>query len=298
MPRLCDQSPLNLGVWDVQIVLQQGLKPSSEPTHIPVVPAVHSYSSETTRKTVAKQQCFVSYALANKDRHFCNIIVFTVKWLHTVLACWVSATDLQQLVVNAIDEVALPWVELQIPGDMVDSRLLHQVGWMLLLLFMRVSNLAPVLSSTDREFAVKATKLYPSCHLPFFPLARLVQVLLCAPGLTDILKMYCWDDPGPRTYCDSSNSAACRFSYSWAVTPVIHDSTPRQGAEGTIVTVVGRGFEDVAAVWLAASCGRTNCSITQKTGTAISCTVPAMPAGVYKVSAWVEASPLPASSNG
>jgi hypothetical protein len=75
------------------------------------------------------------------------------------------------------------------------------------------------------------------------------------------------------------------FSYSWAVTPVIHGSYPSQGVEGTSLTVPGRGFEDANAVWLTASWGRMNCSITNLTGTVITCTVPPMPAGVYKVGA-------------
>lgn len=113
---------------------------------------------------------------------------------------------------------------------------------------------------------------------------RSVQLLLCSDmPSNDALKLYCWDDPTPRTTCYGTQPGACSFSYSWAVTPLVTSSSPVAGVAGDTLLVTGRALEDVTAVWLQASWGRLACSAVQVTGSNVTCTIPEAPAGSYQV---------------
>uniref|UniRef100_A0A383WCP6 Fibrocystin-L n=1 Tax=Tetradesmus obliquus TaxID=3088 RepID=A0A383WCP6_TETOB len=111
-----------------------------------------------------------------------------------------------------------------------------------------------------------------------------VQLLLCSDmPSNDALKLYCWDDPTPRTTCYGTQPGACSFSYSWAVTPLVTSTSPVAGVAGDTLLVTGRALEDVTAVWLQASWGRLACSAVQVTGSNVTCTIPEAPAGSYQV---------------
>lgn len=114
---------------------------------------------------------------------------------------------------------------------------------------------------------------------------RLVQVLLCSDSPpSDTLKMYCWSDPTPRTACYNPNPAACKYSYTWAVTPVVTAIQPIVGAPGDVLTLQGNAFDDVSAVLLTDRWGAISCPIDSKYSTNITCDIPDMPAGQYVVS--------------
>jgi hypothetical protein len=113
---------------------------------------------------------------------------------------------------------------------------------------------------------------------------RSVQVLLCSDRpSSDALKLYCWDDPTPRTTCYNSQPSACAFSYSWAVTPLVSRTSPAAGVAGDTLIVQGRALEDVTAVWLQAVWGRLACSLVDITGSNLTCTIPEAPAGIYQI---------------
>lgn len=115
---------------------------------------------------------------------------------------------------------------------------------------------------------------------------RLVQIVLCAdsPG-SDTLKLYCWDDPSPRTACYNPNPAACQFSYSWAVTPLLASTSPAAGRAGDVLTLRGNALDDIASVWLDSAASTNLCPILGTNSTNITCSIPDMPAGRYKVRA-------------
>jgi hypothetical protein len=113
---------------------------------------------------------------------------------------------------------------------------------------------------------------------------RLVQVLLCSDSPpSDTLKMYCWSDPTPRTACYNPNPAACKYSYSWAVTPVVIAVQPVVGTPGDVLTLQGNAFDDVSAVLLTDRWGAISCPIDSKYSTNMTCNIPDMPAGQYVV---------------
>lgn len=99
----------------------------------------------------------------------------------------------------------------------------------------------------------------------------------------DALKLYCWDDPTPRTTCYNTQPGACTFSYSWAVTPLVTSTSPAAGVAGDTLLVQGRALEDITAIWLQASWGRLACAVVQVSGSNVTCTVPEAPAGNYQI---------------
>lgn len=114
---------------------------------------------------------------------------------------------------------------------------------------------------------------------------RLVQIVLCADSpSSDTLKLYCWDDPTPRTSCYNPDPSACQFSYSFALTPVVTSTSPLSGIAGDVLTIRGSALDDITAVWLRQSWGTLACVIRNQTSTTITCTIPEMPAGRYTVS--------------
>lgn len=114
---------------------------------------------------------------------------------------------------------------------------------------------------------------------------RLVQIVMCTDSpQTDTLKLYCWDDPTPRTACYNDNPSACMFSYSWSVTPEVKSVSPTVGASGDVLTLQGNALEDVTELLLAATWGSISCPVVDKHSTNMSCIVPDMPAGLYGVS--------------
>lgn len=113
---------------------------------------------------------------------------------------------------------------------------------------------------------------------------RLVQLVLCTDSpQTDVLKLYCWDDPTPRTACYNDDPSACMFSYSWSVTPVVIAASPTIGMSGDVLTLQGNAFDDVTAVWLTAPWGSVSCPVVDVYSTNLTCTIPDMPAGQYRV---------------
>lgn len=112
-----------------------------------------------------------------------------------------------------------------------------------------------------------------------------MQVVLCSDSPpTDTLKLYCWSDPTPRTACYNTDPAACKFSYTWAVTPVVTAVQPEIGTPGDVLTLQGNAFDDVTAVLLTTSWGAVSCPISNKNSTKMTCIIPQMPAGQYVVS--------------
>jgi hypothetical protein len=110
---------------------------------------------------------------------------------------------------------------------------------------------------------------------------------------TDTLKLYCWDDPTPRTACYNDDPSACMFSYSWSVTPKVTAASPAVGASGDVLILQGNAFDDVKELLLAATWGTASCPVVDKHSTNMSCIVPDMPAGQYRVSAAVGQSGRP-----
>lgn len=111
-----------------------------------------------------------------------------------------------------------------------------------------------------------------------------MQIVLCADSpQSDTLKMYCWDDPTPRTACYNADPAACLFRYSWAVTPMVEEARPSLGISGDTLTLTGNLFDDVTEVLLGAAWGDVPCPLQDKSSTNLTCVIPDMPAGLYKV---------------
>lgn len=109
-------------------------------------------------------------------------------------------------------------------------------------------------------------------------------MLLCSDKPSnDALKLYCWDDPTPRTSCYNTQPGACTFSYSWAVTPLVSSTSPAAAVAGDALLVQGRALEDVTAVWLQTAWTRLACPVVEVHGSNLTCTVPEAPAGNYQV---------------
>lgn len=108
--------------------------------------------------------------------------------------------------------------------------------------------------------------------------------MLCADSPpSDTLKLYCCDDPTPRTACYNQDPSACTLSFSWAVTPVVYAASPPVGMSADVLTLHGNALDAVTAVWLVASWGRVPCPLAEAHSTNLTCTIPDMPAGQYKV---------------
>lgn len=123
---------------------------------------------------------------------------------------------------------------------------------------------------------------HTSCCLP----RSLVEVVLCPDNLTDIDKLYCWDDSSrPHTRCAASNgTAGCSYQYSLAATPTVYRSDPLLGAAGTSINMTGVNLGSVATVAMLTGINSTvasSCAINAKSSSSLNCTVPSLPAGAY-----------------
>jgi hypothetical protein len=112
-----------------------------------------------------------------------------------------------------------------------------------------------------------------------------VEVVLCPDNLTDIDKLYCWDDSSrPHTRCAANGTAGCSYQYSLAATPTVYSSDPLLGAAGTSISMTGLNLGSIATVAMLTGVSSTmagTCAINAKSSSSLDCTVPSLPAGAY-----------------
>lgn len=128
-----------------------------------------------------------------------------------------------------------------------------------------------------------ATRREPRSTLP-----GQVEVAICPGGLSDMGKVQCWSDP-QVTAPSTCITEQCTFAYDWSVTPIVGEVTPQKvygGVEVTFqVNFLTAALQSVSVIHhnVGDDAPGKDCTSLTYEGDIITCTLPNLPSGKYKL---------------